>query len=345
MPIKGVSEARRVPRLGKIRLGIKVEKSGKNPYPHPTDYFVVPDEIKPIVGDKPKELHIMFPSDDITLVAPQWLRCYGLTHGLVCWGDGEAGHRKIDTGTGAIASRDTKEWAWSDWNCNPEDCLEFGARCRKVMNLMFLLPQVPGLGVWQIDTSSFHSIREINSTLDLLKQFTRSPQHPDGRIAFIPLTLTLGPVEVNPPETGRKTVYIMHIKTDFRLAEVARYAQLPPARVLMPQPEVEEPPEDLFPERVLAELEREEPPVEQPKEAEETFPGLEEDRLKEWQAIHQLRKEVKVNAKATRSYFVQVHDVSVPLADFDQSSPPGQLTLHMLRAFSERLEHHRMNLG
>ena len=32
--------------MGKIRLAIKVEPEGKNPYPRATDYFVVPDEIK-----------------------------------------------------------------------------------------------------------------------------------------------------------------------------------------------------------------------------------------------------------------------------------------------------------
>ena len=40
-PIKDVSDVRRMPRLGKIRLGIKVEAEGKNPYPRATDYFVV----------------------------------------------------------------------------------------------------------------------------------------------------------------------------------------------------------------------------------------------------------------------------------------------------------------
>ncbi len=45
-PIKGISEIRRMPRLGKIRLGIKIEEPKKNPYPRPTDYFVVPEIVK-----------------------------------------------------------------------------------------------------------------------------------------------------------------------------------------------------------------------------------------------------------------------------------------------------------
>ena len=61
MPIKGISEVRRLPRLGKIRLGIKVQGDKKNPYPRAVDYFVVPEEIQPCVGEKPKKLSIMFP--------------------------------------------------------------------------------------------------------------------------------------------------------------------------------------------------------------------------------------------------------------------------------------------
>ncbi|GAH44787.1 unnamed protein product [marine sediment metagenome] len=72
-----------------------------------------------------------------------------------------------------------------------------------------------------------------------------------GRCSMIPLTLALGPVEVTPAGLKKKTVYIMHIKKDIRLADMARLAQLPPARALIPEPEVEEPPEDLYPEGIL----------------------------------------------------------------------------------------------
>jgi len=69
-PIKGISDIRRLPRLGKVRLGIKVEPPDKNPYPRATDYFVVPDEIKEYVGEKPKQLQIMFPVEDPEVFAP-----------------------------------------------------------------------------------------------------------------------------------------------------------------------------------------------------------------------------------------------------------------------------------
>ncbi len=344
MPIKDLSNARILPRLGKIRLGIKVEPPDKSPYPKATDYFVVPDEIKQAVGEQPKELQIMFPSNDMEQVARQYLRCYGQTFGLVCWGDGEKSHRKVDSQTGEMAGRNTKEWGWEDKTCDYEDCPEYGARCRRVMNLMFMLPDVPGLGVWQIDTSSFYSIREINSTLEIVRNLTRSPDYPEGRIAFIPLTLTLGPYDVSPPGISKKTVHIMHIRTDVKLADVIKRAMLPPGRVLVPEPELEEAPGDLFPKEVL-ELHEAQPAEAPPPPAEEDLFGLNAERQEEWTGIKKLMPEVHINEKTARSYFANVCDVSVTIEELAEETVPPALTVHHLREFRQRLEQSRMKLG
>ena len=271
MPIDKVSNVRRIPRLGKIRLGIK-ETSSKtgNPYPKATDYFVVPPEVAEALGtDKPKELPIMFPCEDEAQFAQQWLRCYSQTQGLVCVGDGITARRKIDKETGNIANHNTKDWVWKDsLTCNPEECPLYNSkRCRRVMNLQFLMPTVPGLGVWQIDTSSFWSIVHLNSMLDMLRNLC-------GRISFIPLTLALSPMEVTPPGGTKKTVYVMHIKQDIKLSELQAWGRREPTRVLLPEPITEEPPEDLFPREILAEGEGipERLPVETP--AAESSPSV-----------------------------------------------------------------------
>ena len=246
-PIKNLSDIRRLPRLGKIHLGIKVEGQ-KATYPKATDYFVVPREVAEVYTDKPTELDIMFPTDNPGQFAQQWLRRYSMTQGLVCIGDGQVSRRKVDKATGAMASHETLTWVWKDeLPCDPQSCPEYTAkRCRRVMNLQFLLPKVPGLGVWQIDTSSWNSIVNINSMIELLQGIV-------GRCSMIPLKLCLGPVEVSPPGIKKKTVYIMHINKDLTLEGVARLALLPPVKALIPEPEVEEPPEDLYPPEVLEE--------------------------------------------------------------------------------------------
>lgn len=257
MPIEGVSNVIRLPRLGKIRLGIKVEKPEKAPYPQATDHFVVPPKVQEVYGEKPTELDIMFPCEDPEIFAQQWLRAYSKTQGLVCIGDGATCRRKVDIDTGAMASHETKEWVWKDdLPCNPQDCPEYMMKhCRRVMNLQFILPHVPGLGVWQIDTSSFYSILNINSMIKMLP-----------RCSFIPLKLCLGPEEVSPPGQKKKTVRIMHIKKDITFAELAKAAAQPLLRAFVPEPETEEPPDDLIPAAVIAAAEEAVPHVEVPED-------------------------------------------------------------------------------
>lgn len=233
-PIANLSNIIRMPRLGKIHLGIVVETPGKRPRPKATDYFVCPTEVEEVLGEKPKELPIMFPTEDPEQFAQQWYRAYSRSQGLVCIGDGVTSKRKVDIDTGAMASHETKEgrWVWTEGlSCDPAECPEYHAKtCRRVMNLQVLLPTVPGLGVWQIDTTSFYSIVNINSMVKMLQGML-------GRCSFIPLVLVLGPIEVSPAGLKKKTVFIMHVKKDIVLADLAKLAQLPPARALIPEPE------------------------------------------------------------------------------------------------------------
>jgi hypothetical protein len=283
-PIKGLSEVRRLPRLGKIHLGIKVEKPGKHPYPSPTDYFVVPDEIKQYVGEKPKTLSIMFPTDNPEDFAPQYLKCYSMTQGLVCRGDGVKCMRKIDENTGLVADHTTESWVMKDMTCDPETCPEMAGdpemnirpQCRRVMNLMFILPNVPGLGVWQLDTSSFYSIVNVNSCLDVIRSVI-------GRIAGIPLTLSLEPREVTPPGMKKKTIQVLHVRSDLKLADLRRKALPAAPRAEVARPDEIEPPEDLFPPEVLAEREGIDAGPPAPEEPEQ--PPLKSKSRAEWDKI------------------------------------------------------------
>lgn len=253
MPIDNLSDRVRIPRLGKIHLGIKATspKTGAE-YPKATDYFVVPDEVEAVYGKTPRELDIMFPVEDLEQFAPQFLRAYSQTQGLVCIGDGIKARRKLDIETGKMASSKTENWTWSEMTCNAQECPEYSAKkCRRVLNLLFLLPKVSGLGAWQIDTSSYNSIININSMAKMLKGIL-------GRCSMIPLTLVLKPQDVSPSGMKKKTVYVLDIKQDIKLADLAQMAQLPPSKMLLPEV-TDEIPEDLYTTSQLGE----EPPPEQ----------------------------------------------------------------------------------
>jgi hypothetical protein len=338
MPIEGLSNIVRIPRLGKIHLGIKTksEKKGSE-YPKATDYFVVPDEVKEIYGDKPTELEIMFPVEEPEMFAQQWLRAYSMSQGLVCIGDGLEARRKVDVETGALANHETNQWEWHQITCDPQECPEYQTkRCRRVMNLQFLLPKVPGLGVYQIDTSSFYSIVNINSMIKMLQGML-------GRCSMVPLTLALGPIEVSPPGQTKKTVYIMHIKKNVKIAELARIAQLPAARVLIPDPETEEPPADLFPEAVIGKRQskpkenlpweekgkEEKQPKEGKKEEEKEIPQVDENLLKGWQIAKSSIHELQITDKQIRNWFAH-YKIEVGLADFAKALPRQDITNEMV---------------
>ncbi len=269
-PIDKISDIRRLPLLGTIRTGIKKEGRGTS-YPQAVDYFVCPPEVQAVYGEKPKELKIMFPADDLEEVAPQYYKCYSYSQGLLCKGTGTDCMRKVDSMTGAFANRDTKQWVLTEASCDPEHCEMLGSKqCRRTMSLYFILYEVPGLGVYRLNTSSWHSIVNINSQLaksddpehvpdGFLRQFTR------GRIAFIPLVLFLKEQPVTPMGEGRKTVYVLNVRADVKLADIIQISRQKPAQVLLPTLEEEEPPDDLFPEDVIAEATElpaaEEPPA------------------------------------------------------------------------------------
>jgi len=241
MPIKGLSEQKRLPRLGKIRLGIKkVSPRTKREYPSATDYFVCPPEVQTIYGEKPKRLDVIIPLEDEEIWASQYYRQYSKSRGLVCKGDGETSRRMVDMETGDIAGRDTNGITWQEGGaCAGMECPDYKAKaCQEVMNLQFLLPKVPGLGVWQIDTGSINSIRNINNCATMIRAMC-------GRVSWIPLLLTLEPTEVvNPDDGKKKTVYCMSLRYERSAESLLTDSEKPRLQLLLSAPVDNEAPED-----------------------------------------------------------------------------------------------------
>ncbi|MDZ4246175.1 MAG: hypothetical protein U1D67_03540 [Dehalococcoidia bacterium] len=231
MPIKGLSEKRRLPRLGKIHLGVKKANAQGVEYPSAVDYFVCPTEVQKIFGEQPKELRIMVPLEDEEKWASQYYRCYSMTRGLICKGDGETAIRMIDTATGALANKDTKEVVMKEMTCAGRECPDYKVMCKEVMNLQFLLPEVPGLGIWQIDTGSINSIQNINSAAELIKRLY-------GHIAMLPLLLTLEAQEAKTPEGKKKNIYVLNLRTRETLSSLMGVSMKPVEQILLPEGDV-----------------------------------------------------------------------------------------------------------
>jgi len=204
--IEGLSSIRRLPRLGKIRLGIKKvsAKTGKE-YPSETDYFVCPAEVMHVCGNKPKELKISFPINDPEVIFPQCYKWYGSSKGLKCKGDGITATR-LDEETGEMKER----------TC-PCELLENG-KCKQRASLIFNLLDVGIGGVYQIDLSSYHSIVDINSGIDYARALL------GNQIAFVPFKLKRVPKETH--NAGKKQIhYTLQLELNLTARQLQKYQE------------------------------------------------------------------------------------------------------------------------
>ncbi|MEW6542451.1 MAG: hypothetical protein AB1411_02445 [Nitrospirota bacterium] len=182
--VKGLSDRIRLPRLGKIRLGIKV--IGQNgEYPKDVPYFVVPPEVARIYGNEPTALDIMFPVNDRNLIFPQAFKYYGSSKGLKCIGNGEQALR-VDPQTGGQKP------------CECPCSLLETKECQLRANLMVILPKVNMGGVYQIDSTSYHTVVDINSGIYYVENLVK-------RFAMVPLVLKRVPRETHP--NGQKQIH------------------------------------------------------------------------------------------------------------------------------------------
>lgn len=310
MPIKDLSEVIRLPRLGKIHLGIRHPEKG---YPMKTDYFVLPKDhsdykkLVEVFGEKPKELRILIPVEDEEQWATQYYKAYTITHGLVCKGDGEVSLRMLDTKTGDLPNKTTATVAMKEMACSGKGCPEYKVKkCHEVMNLRFILPEVPGLGVWQIDTGSINSILNINSCARLIKSAFK-------RISMIPLKLTLESVIVNNPEDGKKqTVFVLHLRTEITLSQLADATREQAKLLMVAGPDMEsayeaqldQEVEDLFGNGKTL-------PVKTSPKKTQTIPPTKEELQK---GIEKAESEEQWNQ-------MQRQDVSVPLTQPEKGKP------------------------
>lgn len=208
MPIKGLSEQIRFTRGGHIRLGTKNEARG---YPEKSDHFIAdfesPDVEKlfyQIYGDKPTEITIAFAAETQEEIFPQWYKCYGASTGLKCRGDGEVAHRADDKGN------------LHEVECpGPAEC-DFAAKngsrgkpgCKQMASLQFFIKGLPGIQVFQINTTSFNSIKNINTGIHLLQSIRGG-----RRISGVWVDLLLVPQTA---QAAGKSVQIYVMKLDIK---------------------------------------------------------------------------------------------------------------------------------
>jgi hypothetical protein len=197
------------PRVGKIRLGEKVPaktRSGESIMrPSAIDHFRVDPEdgitapeaaasFYEVYGERPQRIRCQLPGRHPEDVFEGAWRMYGARK-LKRRCDGVECDERTATG-----GWETKPCVCGDKRgTNPKHF------CELTYTLNVFLPDVAGVGVWQIDTGSEISIDRVNRWLQMMHALT-------GDLLLLDFTLALVPQDVT-PDGKTKTVYVLQPQT------------------------------------------------------------------------------------------------------------------------------------
>jgi len=236
--VAGVRAIRRLPRLGKIRLGIKVKNAVGVEYPKDVSWFVCPPEVQAVYGERPQELDVIIPVEDPKMFFPFTLKFYAASS-LVCKGDGMTAERAIGRVDDAdiVLVEPKKGDRRTKVKCpcghlktdeNPK------GECSLKATLMVMIPKVSMGGIYALDSGSIHNVIEINScvAVERLPDPTIEGDEGEpagflralfGHVALIPLKLRRVERDIEKPDGKRVKKWLLQLTTDMNLPAVQQY--------------------------------------------------------------------------------------------------------------------------
>ncbi len=217
--IDNLTRCFQMPRIGKIRLGVRVD-TGKGTAPKEVPHFVVPPEVERVFGPQPTSLLIMFPLNDLKEIFPTENVWYGTGTGKKCYSTPDPDKKDALQGhclwTHVEATGNPQPPQPEDPNQRiivPCPCpLIKNKTCTPKGLLRFMLPQISVSGVYEIGTPSVANIVRIKSALTLLYNIFE-------RWTGIPITLTREPVKMQ-WQGALRTHYLLSLKFEGDLQAV-----------------------------------------------------------------------------------------------------------------------------
>lgn len=221
---------KKVPLIGKIKIGEKVEREGGVSIPRSLDYFKATGDYAGLFheafGDKPTSIPIIFMTDDVTQSCNERFELRDKKTGhLLGSGDGESfklwnfhedrNQRRYED---FIVDSDEKKQQLSDYSKKHSN----GELWRAILTCEFIIPKISRvMGVWRLESKGVMStIKNIRDTYDTVQEFA-------GTVVNIPFDLQVKKVTSQHP--GEKKLYpvvslIPNINTD-RMDDVHAYLQ------------------------------------------------------------------------------------------------------------------------
>jgi len=200
--------------------------------------------------------------------------------------------------------------------CNPEKCFSYQrGDCRRVAEFAIPVARLPRFGVYQLDTSSFYSMVNVNSSLELISSTC-------GRLSMLPLSLKLIEREYK-PEAENQTFKILSF--NYALLTIWDPKIRPgPARsiLLLPAPDSEAP-DDLFPK------------VKSRQNNVQANSQCDNELMHLWDKAKRLINQVDIQNFQVTHYFSKFYHIEVNLHDFEAAEPLAKFTVKNL-AFHQR---------
>jgi len=207
-------------RIGSIVIGSR-KKSGKGFYPQKIDYFKIirgrdkdgdqhidDDAMKAIGNERPTELKIFLPfqtiKENFHTERAMYTKLQGGGGPVIkhCYcDDGDTAHRVVSRG---VVDKEP---------CDGDECKHaISGLCKMLGTLSVILSDVGDIGgVYKYRTTSWHTIRNINSSLKMIESVVKRVDDA-ATIAFIPLVLAVFPDLLQTPKNGIQTFYTCVVK-------------------------------------------------------------------------------------------------------------------------------------
>ena len=235
MPIKGLSDrGLAFPEIGQIRKGApKTENApGKDLAYFRVDFDEQETEaiakFTEIYGDKPTDINIVLPFNEIEQLWDAWLE--GYTAGrLVARSDGEKFIYLVDTKTGDVlvkngVDKSGKPMPYTDGMIVGYDYQGKPVKCKAAGRLKVVIPELQRLAFLTVLTTSLHDIGNISAQLLAIQTFCVGM----GKgLGGTPLVLRRRPHEVSTPDPkdkskrARRTKWLLSIEADPEFVKAA----------------------------------------------------------------------------------------------------------------------------
>jgi len=216
MPIKGMTDqAPSFPQIGVVRKGAPKPKDGKRPGKDLQYFRVEFDEeeveaaktFKEVYGDKPQEINVLIPFDEIDRSWEAWREAY-VAGALIHRCDGENVVYAINPKTGEMLVQNSL----SVKTGQPVPCVA-NAGCKPSGRLRVIVPELQRLAYLMVLTTSIHDIVNISKQLSGIKNMN------GGCLRGIPLVLRRRPKKISTPnaKTGkrsRRETWLLSIEAD-----------------------------------------------------------------------------------------------------------------------------------